>query len=62
MYTLHRLVRATNGTSNAEYVLIFAIVGTTVLLSAIWFGGVVGDATNQSGTCIETSGSNCAQP
>ena len=62
MQILHRLFRETSGTSNAEYVLILAIVGTAILISAIWFGGVVGDATNESGTCIETSGSNCDQP
>ena len=39
MQTLHRLIRETGGTSNAEYALMMAIVGTAVLMSAIWFGG-----------------------
>ena len=59
MQTLRRLIRETGGTSNAEYALMLAIVGTAVLMSAIWFGGAVGDATNETGTCIETSGSTC---
>ena len=62
MQTLQRLVNDTSGTSNAEYVLILAITGTAILISAIWFGGVVGDATNETGKCIEMSGSTCDQP
>ena len=62
MQTLRRLIRETGGTSNAEYALMLAIVGTAVLMSAIWFGGAVGDATNETGTCIETAGSTCDRP
>ena len=62
MRTLHRLIRETGGASNAEYVLMVAIVGTVVLISALWFGGTVGGSVNEAGTCIETAGSNCHQP
>ena len=62
MHILHRLIRETGGTSNAEYALMMAIVGTAVLISAIWFGGVLGGSVNEAGTCIETSGSTCDQP
>ena len=59
MRTVHRLIHETGGASNAEYVLMLAIVGTAVIMSAMWFGGAVGDATNETGTCIETAGSTC---
>ena len=62
MQTLRRLIRETGGTSNAEYALMMAIVGTAVLMSAIWFGGVLGGSVNEAGTCIETSGSTCDEP
>jgi len=62
MQTLRRLIRETGGTSNAEYALMMAIVGTAILMSAIWFGGMLGGSVNEAGTCIETSGSGCNQP
>ena len=62
MQTPHRLIRETSGTSNAEYALMMAIVGTAVLMSAIWFGGILGVSVNEAGTCIETSGSSCDEP
>ena len=62
MPTLHRLIREIGGTSNAEYALMMAIVGTAVLMSAIWFGGILGVSVNEANTCIENSGSACNQP
>ena len=59
MKTLVRLWKDESGASAAEYALILAIVGTAIAAAAIFLGGVIATEINDTGTCIQSEGSNC---
>lgn len=59
MKTLIRLWNDESGASAAEYALILAIVGTAIAAAAIFLGGVIATEINDTGTCIQSEGSNC---
>ncbi|MCH8617363.1 Flp family type IVb pilin [Sphingomonas sp. SM33] len=53
------MLRDESGASAAEYALILAIVGSAIALAAIFLGGTISSALNESSTCIRTNGSTC---
>ncbi|TNE46752.1 MAG: Flp family type IVb pilin [Sphingomonadales bacterium] len=46
-------VRDESGASAAEYALILAVVGAAIALGALFLGGAIGSALNETGTCID---------
>lgn len=48
-----------SGASAAEYALILSIVGTGIILAAIFLGEAVTASLSDASSCIRTDGSNC---
>ncbi len=48
-----------SGVTAVEYVLLLALVGTTIILGAEELGDVVADKLNTAGVCIQTDGVTC---
>lgn len=53
------MLRDESGASAAEYALILAIIGATLAVAAVALGDAIGNAINDTTTCIESDGSNC---
>ncbi|WP_411339203.1 Flp family type IVb pilin [Sphingopyxis sp. J-6] len=51
---LKNFVRDESGASAAEYVLILAIVGSTIAVGALALGGAISDSLTAAGTAIES--------
>ncbi|HEU5285998.1 MAG TPA: Flp family type IVb pilin [Sphingomicrobium sp.] len=56
---LRALLRDGSGASAAEYAVILAIVGTGIILAAIFLGEAVTGALSDASGCIGSDGSNC---
>ena len=54
-----KLLKDQSGASAAEYALILAVVGTGIILAAIFLGGAVSGALSDAATCISTDGGSC---
>lgn len=50
-----------SGASAAEYALILAIVGATIVVGALFLGEAIGGAMNTAGECIN-AGADCEPP
>ncbi len=48
-----------SGISAVEYVLLLALVGSTIILGAGELGTVVADQLNTTAVCIQTEGVTC---
>lgn len=53
------MLRDESGASAAEYALILAIIGATLAVAAVALGDAIGNAINDTTTCIESDGTNC---
>ena len=53
------MLRDESGASAAEYALILAIIGATLAVAAVALGDAIGNAINDTTTCINSDGSNC---
>jgi pilus assembly protein Flp/PilA len=58
MKTFVRMLKDESGASAAEYALILAIVGTAIAAAAIFLGGTIATAMNDSAHCISSQGTN----
>lgn len=56
---LGALLRDQSGASAAEYALILSIVGTGVVLAAIFLGNAITESMSDAATCLASDGSNC---
>ena len=59
MKNLIKMLRNTRGASAAEYALILAIIGAAIAIAAIGLSGAIGNAMNDSTTCIASNGQTC---
>ena len=50
------MLRDKRGASAAEYALILAIIGAVIALAALGLAGAIGNAMNNTATCIEQPG------
>lgn len=53
------MLRDESGASAAEYALILAIIGATLAVAAVALGDAIGNAINDTTTCIESDGQTC---
>ena len=53
------MLRDESGASAAEYALILAIIGATLAVAAVALGGAIGNAIDDTTTCINSDGTNC---
>jgi pilus assembly protein Flp/PilA len=51
-----KMLRDDRGASAAEYALILAIIGAVIALAAIGLADAIGNAMNNTATCIENPG------
>ncbi|HEU0311060.1 MAG TPA: Flp family type IVb pilin [Sphingomicrobium sp.] len=49
------MLRDDRGASAAEYALILAIIGAVIAIASITLAGSIGNAMNDTASCIETS-------
>jgi pilus assembly protein Flp/PilA len=56
MKTLIKMLRDKRGASAAEYALILAIIGAVIALAALGLADAIGNAMNNTATCIESPG------
>lgn len=56
MKTFINMLRDDRGASAAEYALILAIIGAVIALAAIGLADAIGNAMNNTATCIEQPG------
>jgi len=47
------LLRSKRGASAAEYALILAIIGAVIAIAALTLSGAIGNAMNDTASCIE---------
>lgn len=59
MNGLRGMLSEDSGASAAEYALILSIVGTGIILAAIFLGEAVTASLSDASSCIRTDGSNC---
>lgn len=60
MKTFINMLRDDRGASAAEYALILAIIGSVIAIAAIGLSNAIGNAMNDTATCIQTpTASNC---
>ena len=60
--TFIKMIKDDSGASAAEYALILAIVGSVIVLAALFLGGAIGNAMNSAGSCINSptsANTNC---
>ena len=50
--------RDNRGASAAEYALILAIIGAVIAIAALTLSGAIGDAMNNTASCIRTPTAN----
>ena len=55
--TFINMLKDDSGASAAEYALILAIVGATIAIAAIALGGVISNAMDRAGNCINAGSS-----
>ncbi len=48
------MLRDKRGASAAEYALILAIIGAVIAIAALTLAGAIGNAMNNTASCIET--------
>ncbi len=48
-----------SGISSVEYVLLLALIGSTIIAGAAFLGTEVGLELTDTATCIQSDGSNC---
>jgi pilus assembly protein Flp/PilA len=51
-----KMLRDKRGASAAEYALILAIIGAVIALAALGLADAIGNAMNNTATCIESPG------
>jgi len=56
MKTFFNMLRDDRGASAAEYALILAIIGAVIALAALGLADAIGNAMNNTATCIEDPG------
>ena len=56
MTTFFTMLRDDRGASAAEYALILAIIGAVIALAALGLADAIGNAMNNTATCIEDPG------
>jgi pilus assembly protein Flp/PilA len=56
MKTFINMLRDDRGASAAEYALILAIIGAVIALAALGLADAIGNAMNNTATCIENPG------
>jgi pilus assembly protein Flp/PilA len=54
MKTFINMLRDDRGASAAEYALILAIIGAVIALAALTLSQAIGNAMNDTASCIET--------
>ena len=59
MKSFIQMTKDQSGASAAEYALILAIVGSAVAAASMLLGNTIGDAINDTSTCISTNGGSC---
>lgn len=53
------LLREESGASAAEYAVILSIVGTAIILAAIFLGEAIGASLSDASSCIGSDGGDC---
>ena len=53
------MLRCQSGASAAEYALILAIVGTGIIVAAIYLGEVISGSMSDTAGCISSDGAAC---
>lgn len=56
MKTFIKMLRDDRGASAAEYALILAIIGAVIALAALGLADAIGNAMNNTASCIENPG------
>jgi len=56
MKTFINMLRDDSGASAAEYALILAIIGAVIALAALGLSKAIGNAMNNTATCINSPG------
>jgi len=56
MKTFFNMLRDDSGASAAEYALILAIIGAVIALAALGLSKAIGNAMNNTATCINSPG------
>ena len=55
-----KMLKNDSGASAAEYALILAIIGSVIAIAALTLSGAIGDAMNDTATCIASpTAGNC---